>query len=71
MNQLIGGLVSDGSLQATPIPVTRGAYPEVGMEVSFSIVSVVPDWQFHLDAASQGPVECYYTQAGACVGPNG
>jgi hypothetical protein len=70
VNQLIGGLVADG-VQADPIPVTGGPYPEVGMEVSFSIVSVVPEWQFRLDASSEGPVECYYSQAGACVGPNG
>ena len=70
VNDLIGGLVSDG-VQANPITAKNIAYPEVGMEVSFSIVSVVPDWQFHLDAVSEGPIECYYTQAGACVGPNG
>lgn len=70
VNQLIGGLVTDG-VQASPIPAKTLAYPEVGMEVSFSIVSVIPHWQFHVDAVSQGPIECYYTQAGACVGPNG
>lgn len=69
VQKLIGGLVDGNSWQASILGPTRGAYPEVGVSVSFSIVSAVPGWQFAVAAQSEGPVECYYTTAGQCIGP--
>lgn len=69
VTKLIGGLVADPSWQPEILGPTRGAYPEVGVSVSFSIVSAIPGWQFDIGASSEGPIECYYTTAGNCVGP--
>ena len=57
-------------VQGTPTAQAKGspagAYPEVGVSVQFSIVSVVPGWDFTLNATSVGPVECFYQVDGDC-----
>ena len=56
----------------TAQPVVRvplqDPYPEVGVSVQFSIVSVVPGWDFTQNATSVGPVECFYDVNGFCDG---
>jgi Flp pilus assembly protein TadG len=68
VDNLIGGLLT-GDLQAQIVGPTKGAYPEVGVSVSFSIVSAVPGWNIKVGATSEGPIECYYTTAGQCLAP--
>jgi hypothetical protein len=69
VTSLLGDLVV-GAPTATPLePVPLGdQYPEVGVRVQFSIVSIVPLWDFSMDASSIGPVECFYTTDGYCDG---
>jgi len=69
VTQLLGDLVQ-GDPTAQPLePVPLNAqYPEVGVSVQFSIVSVVPWWSFTLSARSVGPVECFYDVNGYCDG---
>ncbi len=69
VTQLLGSLVQ-GSPSAQPVvkvPLNE-QYPEVGVSVQFSIVSVVPWWHFTLQAQSVGPVECFYDVNGYCDG---
>jgi len=69
VTKLLGDLVV-GAPTATPLaPVPLGdQYPEVGVQVQFSIVSIVPWWDFTMNASSVGPVECFYTVDGYCNG---
>ncbi|WP_281415351.1 TadE/TadG family type IV pilus assembly protein [Actinospica durhamensis] len=69
VNELIGGLVLNTGWQPKTIGPQGATYPEVGVSVSFQIVSAVPGWHFTIDATSQGPIECYYSKAGKCVAP--
>ncbi len=71
VDQLIGGLVLNTAWEPTSIgPVaTDGGYPEVGVQVSFQLVSAVPGWHFTITESSQGPIECYYSEAGQCIAP--
>jgi hypothetical protein len=69
VSSLAGGLV-DGKVQPGslgPASVRGVVYPEVGVSVSFRVVTVVP-WTFTVSAQSQGPVECFYTPQGTCNG---
>jgi ABC-type oligopeptide transport system substrate-binding subunit len=69
VTQLLGTLV-EGTPNAKalePVPL-QDQYPEVGVQVQFRIVSIVPGWHFTLKASSVGPVECFYTTAGYCDG---
>jgi len=72
VENIIGGLVSSKGVTAKATGQPGAANPEVRVEVSFSIVTAIPDWTFGVDAVSQGPVECFYG-AGAlendCEGP--
>lgn len=67
VTQLIGGLVADPSWEPTVLPPTTRTYPEVGVSVSFSIVTEVPGWRIQVGAVSKGLIECYYSRAGTCV----
>jgi Flp pilus assembly protein TadG len=69
VGSLAGGLV-DGQVQPGllgPASVKGVVYPEVGVSVSFSVVTMVP-WTFTVRAQSEGPVECFYTPQGKCNG---
>ncbi|HET9173564.1 MAG TPA: TadE/TadG family type IV pilus assembly protein [Actinospica sp.] len=70
---LIGGLIVPNSLNSTANPDTAidlntAQNPEVGVTVNFSVVSVIPFMPLNVSASSEGPVECFYNDAGQCVG---
>ena len=71
---LIGGLIEGETLNSSPVPATYvdfqdTANPEVGVSVTFRVVSVIPFLPLNVSASSQGPVECFYNLAtGLCVG---
>jgi Flp pilus assembly protein TadG len=70
VTQLLGHLVEGGpdfSTAFVKVPLTA-PYPVVGVNVQFSVVSVVPWWTFTLSAQSVGPVECFYAPDGHCNG---
>jgi TadE-like protein len=50
-----------------PVPLDE-PYPEVGVTVSFGIVSLMPGLTFSENASSVGPVECFYALNGDCDG---
>lgn len=49
------------------VPLTD-PYPQVGVSVTFQIVSVMPGLDFTENATSIGPVECFYDVNGDCDG---
>jgi Flp pilus assembly protein TadG len=70
---LIGGLIVSNSLTSTAVPGTAidlgtAVHPEVGVTINFQVVSVIPFLPLNVSASSQGPVECFYNDAGQCVG---
>ena len=73
---LIGGMISSKGPQLNPEPLPGTGYidfaaaqnPEVGVTLSFSVVSVIPGVTFSVSASSEGPVECFYNDVGNCVG---
>ena len=69
VTNLLGGLVLGAPVPQYEVKVPlNDPYPEVGAGVSFSIASVVPGWNFSLNATSVGPVECFYNVNGYCDG---
>jgi hypothetical protein len=70
VQSLLGDLVegTPTSLPLEPVPI-GDQNPEVGVSVQANIATVVPGWQFTVNATSVGPVECFYTPAGYCNGP--
>jgi Flp pilus assembly protein TadG len=50
-----------------PVPLDE-PFPQVGVTVNFSIISLMPGLRFTENASSVGPVECFYTLAGVCDG---
>jgi Flp pilus assembly protein TadG len=69
VDQLLGNLLQGSPLPEPqePVPLTA-PYPEVGMKVTFNVVSVVPFWTFTVESTSVGPVECFYAVDGRCNG---
>jgi Flp pilus assembly protein TadG len=69
VTSLLGDLVST-TPNAQPVvkEPLNGPYPQVGVTVTFGIVSLMPGLDFTEDATSVGPVECFYTLAGVCDG---
>jgi Flp pilus assembly protein TadG len=73
-NGLISGLIASNSLNSNAVPANYidfqdTANPEVGVTVTFNVISVIPFAQLHVTATSQGPVECFYNLATEqCVG---
>jgi hypothetical protein len=69
VTSLLGDLVS-GTPNAQPLVKVPLAdpYPEVGVTVTFGIVSLMPGLDFSEDASSVGPVECFYALNGVCDG---
>lgn len=71
---LIGGLIVTNSLNSDAVPGTGAIdfqdtpHPEVGVNVSFRVVSVIPFLPLNVSASSEGPVECFYDETGHCVG---
>lgn len=70
---LIGGLIVTNSLHSTAVPGTpidlnTAQNPEVGVTVTFHVVSVIPFLPLDVSSSSEGPVECFYNDAGQCVG---
>jgi len=71
VTDLLGDLVV-----VTPNPIAQSEvtvpltdpYPEVGVSVTFEIVSVMPGLDFTENATSTGPVECFYDLNGNCDG---
>ena len=69
VTQLLGTLVSNTPTVQPQEPVSINApHPEAGMNVQFTIVTVVPGWTFSFNETSVGPVECFYTPQGVCNG---
>jgi hypothetical protein len=71
--QLIGGLIVSNTLNSSAVPGApinfgQAVHPEVGVTVTFHVVSVIPFTSLDVSASSQGPVECFYNNAGQCVG---
>lgn len=70
---LIGGMIRENTLSSTAQPGDTVSFdttehPEVGVSVTFSVVSVVPLLSLNVSATSEGPVECFYNDAGLCIG---
>jgi Flp pilus assembly protein TadG len=69
VTDLLGNLVATAPVATPEQPVPLGGpYPEVGVNVTFSIVSVMPGLNFSENETSVGPVECFYTVNGDCDG---
>ena len=70
---LIGGLITTNPLSPTALPagginLNTAQNPEVGVQITFSVVSVIPFVPLTVSASSEGPVECFYNVTGTCVG---
>jgi hypothetical protein len=75
---LIGGLIATNGQGSSLVPTAMpgnglidfgtAQNPEVGVGLSFRVVSVIPYVTFTVSASSEGPVECFYNDNGNCVG---